>query len=530
MPKTSLLQAGESETLTVTADKYLIASWDSDARGGKGGYILDDGDYYIAIGDNAHDALNNILAAKGASGMYDQDGNPVDGDADNAAKYVMDTFDDQTYSVNPYSGLEVGNKFDEGIFATDYNYFIKDTVIYMTRSDWTTFPDRIEDLQLNDRMKDIRNGNFYGELKQSLDTPETYTLEESKGIMFIDMLDIEWDEEEKWSEFLCQLSIDELALIVEDAWGQKALPVISKPQNYQADGPDGGHTSYLYGGNNTTYVNEGTLACSWNKQLLKQRGEFMAEDALYSNVNCAMAPGVDIHRSPFSGRNFEYYSECGILSYIMCSVQTKVMQEKGLVCMLKHIAANDQEANRKGVCEFMTEQTLRESSLKGFEGGMTVGGAMSAMASFNCLGCCNVARNYALLTGVVRDEWDFKGFIDTDANDCVDTPALAVVSGIDEFCLTSSINRTVASAAKAGDNYLIEALMKTNKRFYYTYLRSNLVNGLNANTTVSSGESWWKITLRVCDIVFAVATAATVGIYIYLSCAKKEKLTFGRKA
>ena len=177
----------------------------------------------------------------------------------------------------------------------------------------------------------------------------------------------------------------------------------------------------------------------------------------------------------------------------------------------------------------MTEQALRESSLKGFEGGLTVGGAMSVMASFNCLGCCNAARNYALLTDVLRNEWGFKGFTDTDANDVVDTPALAVVSGIDEFCLTSSINRTVAAEVKAGDAYLMEALMKTNKRFYYTYLRSNLVNGLTSAVTVSTGEPWWKIALWVCDGVFAAAAVAGIGAYLYLVCTKKDKLTAGGK-
>lgn len=529
--KTQLLEPGQSETVEITADKYLLASWDSTARGGVGGYILDDGDYYIAIGSDAHDALNNVLAAKGASGMTDEAGNPVEGKAANASLYVMEEFDEQTYSTNPHSGLEVSNKFAEGIFATDYNYFIEDTVTYLTRSDWNTFPENIANLQLNDRMEQIHRGDFYDELTQSLEQPGSYTLEQDKGIMFIDMLEAEWEDDAAWTEFLCQLSIDELCLILEDSYGQKPLSTINKPQNYQADGPDGGHTKYQFGarGNNTTYVNECTLACSWNKDLLRQRGEFMAEDALYSNVNCALGPGVNIHRTPFSGRNHEYYSECGIMSYLLCATQTKAMQSKGVVSMLKHMAANDQEANRKGVYEFMTEQALRESSLKGFEGGLTVGGAMSVMASFNCLGCCNAARNYALLTDVLRNEWGFKGFTDTDANDVVDTPALAVITGIDEFCLTSSINRTVAAEVKAGDAYLMEALMKTNKRFYYTYLRSNLVNGLTSNVSVSTAEPWWKIALWVCDGVFAAAAVAGIGAYLYLVCTKKDKLTAGGK-
>lgn len=122
------------------------------------------------------------------------------------------------------------------------------------------------------------------------------------------------------------------------------------------------------------------------------------------------------------------------------------------------------------------------------------------MAAFNCLGVCNVARNYALLTEVVRDEWNWKGFIDTDANDCTDTPELCVVSGIDEFCLTSAIDKDIAKAAKAGDAYLVDALVNTNKRFYYTYLQSNLVNGLTSETQVVSGTGWWQKALIGVDV------------------------------
>ncbi|MBO4990135.1 MAG: glycoside hydrolase family 3 C-terminal domain-containing protein [Clostridia bacterium] len=522
--KTKLLAPGESETLTITADKYLLASWDSTAHDGKGGYILDDGTYYISIGDNAHDALNNVLAAKGASGMIDENGNPVEGDESKAISKVQATFDDTTYQYSS-AGKLVENQFDEGIFATDYNYYYPGKVTYLTRKDWNTFPKTYENLEINDEMIKIHSGNFYEDLKKELDAPKDYTLKTDAGLLFIDMLGVEWDDDEKWTKFLSQLSVGELALIVSDSWGQKAVTTISKPQNYQCDGPDGGSTKYKYGdkGNNTTYVNQGTMACSWNKELFQRRGDFLAEDAFYNNTSCTMGPGVDIHRSPFSGRNHEYYSEDGVFSYVMGAVQCKAMQEKGTVAMLKHICGNDQETNRKGVCEFMTEQALRESSLKGFEGCMVKGGAMSAMAAFNALGVCNVARNRALLTNVVRGEWDWKGFIDTDANDCTDTPALCVVSGIDEFCLTSAIDKEVAKAVNAGDKYLLNALMETNKRFYYTYLQSNLINGLTRTSVVSEGMPWWKSALIALDVIFGAMTLASIGGTIFLLFTEKKE-------
>lgn len=521
--KTELLQPNESKSYDITADRYLLASWDSSARGGKGGYILDGGDYYIAIGNNAHDALNNILAAKGADGLTDEWGNAVNGNADKAKTHNIAALDETTYSKTE-AGNEVSNKFT-GLFASDYNDFFEDGVTYMTRSDWNTFPARIENLAIDERMKKIRSGDFYEELKSLMPTPKNYASESNAGIKFIDMKDVEWTNEEKWTQFLGQLSIGEMALVIVDSWGQKAVTSVSKPPNYQCDGPDGGSAKYKYGdkGNNTTYVNQGTMSCSWNKELFERRGELLAEDGLYNVTSVTMGPGVDIHRSPYSGRNHEYYSEDSVFSYIMGAKQCKAMQDKGTIAMLKHLCGNDQETNRKGVCEFMTEQTLREVCLKGFEGCMVKGGAMSAMAAFNCLGVCNAARNKALLTDVVRGEWDWKGFIDTDANDCVDTPTLCVVSGIDMFCLTSGVDKTVARDA-ASDSYALEALNKTNKRFYYAHLRSNLINGMTRDTVVGDNVPWWKIALVVLDVVTGVIAAAAVALNIFMIVTKKDGL------
>lgn len=522
--KTDLLEPGESQTIEIVADEYLLASWDSTAHDGEGGYILDDGDYYFAVGANVHDALNNILANKGVTGLYDETGSAVSGNPENAVMVHKDDFDDTTYQTTE-EGNVVDNKFDEGIFATDYNAFYENTVTYLTRSDWNTFPRTYDDLVISEEMQKIRSGDFYEELKEIVGEPQTYTLEQDAGVKFIDMYGVEWTDEEKWEEFLTQLSVGELSLIVSDSWGQKAIGSISKPQNYQCDGPDGGSTKYQYGdnGNNTTYVNQGTMACSWSKELFAQRGYFIAEDGFYNNTSCTMGPGVDIHRTPFSGRNHEYYSEDAIISYILGAVQCESMQSKGMIAMLKHICGNDQETNRKGICEFMQEQSLREIALKGFEGCMREGGALSAMAAFNCLGVCNVARNYALLTEVVRGEWDWKGFIDTDANDCVDTPAVCVVSGIDEFCLTSAIDKEIAKAVNAGDEYLLNALINTNKRFYYSYLQSNLVNGLTSDTEVSSGNSWWQNALIGVDVAAGIILLVSGGLYIGLTVLQKKK-------
>ena len=523
--KTDLLDVGETEKVTIVADKYLLESWDSTAHNGEGGYILDDGDYYIAIGDNAHDALNNVLAAKGASGMFDQDGNPVPGDPGKASKETVAAFDDTTYQYSKYSGNPVDNKFDTDLYATDYNHSYPGTVTYLTRQDWNTYPDTVAGLTMSDEMLKIHNGDFYEEVKTLAGDPAPVTVEQDKGIQLADMHGVAWDDP-KWDEFLNQLSVSEMSVIVSDSYGQKAVKKINKPANAQGDGPDGASKTYAYGdkGYNTTYVNEATMACSWSKEIMRLRGEFFGEDGLYNRTNLLMAPGVDIHRTPFSGRNCEYFSEDGVISYIMGAVVCKAMQEKGIVAMTKHIAANDMETNRGGLCSFMTEQGLREISLKGFEGCLTVGGAMSTMEGLNCLGVVNCARNRALMTDVLRSEWDWKGFSNTDAKTCTDTPELCILSGTDEFCMTNDIHVTVAKAVNAGDKHLLAALRETNKRYYYTYANSNLVNGLSSDTVVTETSAWWETGLMALDIAFGCLTAASCALYVVMTAMNKNKL------
>lgn len=525
--KTGVIEPGDSESVTITADKYLLASWDSTAHNGKGGYILDDGDYYIAIGNDVHDALNNVLAAKKATGMYDEKGKAVAGNADNAKLHVLDAFDDQTYKTSIYTDADVENQFAEGLFATDYNYFNKENgVTYLTRSDWNTFPDTIKNLYATDRILELQRGDFYDELKELIGQVPEYKLDTDAGIMFIQMKDVAWDDDEKWNEYLSQLSVGELALMASDSSGQKPLTKVNKPQNHSADGPDGSGAKYNYGakGSSNLFVNEGTMTCSWNKEIMRLRGYYIGEDNLYNGTDTLLGPGANIHRTPYSGRNHEYFSEDGTMSYIMGATVCKAMQEKGTVAMPKHFAGNDQETNRSGACDFLTEQCLREIILRGFEGCIAKGGAMSTMMGYNCVGAVHCAHNYALMTTVMRDEWGFKGIVSTDGGDCPNTSTLAVVSGINIFCANPSVDRNISNAIKAGDDVLLNAIVKTNKCYSYTYLRSNLINGLTVSSSVKNTLEWWKAALIALDVIFGAVTLLTSGLYAYMVITDRNKL------
>lgn len=160
--KTKNLKANESETITITADDYLFATYDNKAVNGadstkKGCYVFDPGDYYFSIGKDCHDALNNVMALQGISGLFDQDGQIVTGNKQNAVKTTLSSLDNITYAKSPDTGNIVSNQFDD----MDINYFMKDTVNYLTRSDWNTYPSRIENLTVNDQIKTILEGHTY---------------------------------------------------------------------------------------------------------------------------------------------------------------------------------------------------------------------------------------------------------------------------------------------------------------------------------------------------------------------------------
>ena len=191
--KTDLLEPGASQTLTIVCDKYLLASYDYvNAKG----YILSEGDYYISIGDDAHDALNNVLAVKGASGMVDVYGEPAQGDASKVFHFTGG-FDDETYRYS-VTGARVTNQFEDA----DVNYWYEDLVTYLTRSDWQgTFPTQpVAGLTLNDEMIRILDGKIY-EKPDGAPTADSVTQGDQQGIMLITMKGLDYDDD-LWDSFL----------------------------------------------------------------------------------------------------------------------------------------------------------------------------------------------------------------------------------------------------------------------------------------------------------------------------------------
>ncbi len=511
--KTIELEGGEDTEVTLKFSDYLFATYDEKAANGadsakKGCYVFDEGDYYFAIGDNAHDALNNVLAKRGETGMYDENGNPVTGDADKAISVNLAELDNVTYAKSRFNdGVVVSNLFED----RDLNYFIKDKVTYLTRADWKTFPEAVKNVTATDEIKDLMENAQY---EKPADAPSIsqFKYGQKNGIKFVEMRNVDFDEDEKWEKFIDQLTVAELCQIVGDQMKMDAISSIDMPAFAGGDGPDGHQMGVLFNA-------EMVASSSFSKEVLKNRGKFFAEESYYLGFRQIYGPGANLHRTPYSGRNFEYYSEDANLSYICGQIQTGESAKRGLVTHIKHFCGNDQETNRHGAAQFMTEQAYRQGPLKGFEGALAGDNSLGLMSAYNRIGCVPTAADYQTMQLVLRDEWGFKGINMTDSSkDSVSYMATAdcMHAGTNQF--NNDIERV--SAVKKlivndKDGYIWLRLRQTAKNFLYAMSHGMLANGLSKDTVVQQFVPWWQPAIISACVMIGVVTLAAAGMFVY---------------
>ncbi len=512
--KTEDIAPGASVTVEVPIERYLLASYDSNnARG----YILSAGTYYFAIGEDAHDALNNVLATKGyssADGMVDARGNAVDGDASKTYTWTETALDSSSYHYSRYAeNAEVTNQFDQDQLSS---YGVDFT--YLTRSDWAgTFPAKPVGITASeDMMKDLR-GDWYDDYVSGLaDVPSTaeYTQGMDNGMGFVTLKDAAWEDEEIWDTFIDQLTVDEMLSLRNDSNGCGAIEHVALPS--QARGDDGvciqQGSLVATGQSCLSWVSEVMTSRTWNKKRFAARGHMLGVEAIYCNLNDLWYGGGNIHRTAFGGRNMQYYSEDGILGYYVGWYEAQAMQALGIMYGIKHFALNDQEANRESLGLFANEQSIREIYLRSFEGPMCKGGAMDIMTGFNRIGVRYVATNPSLLTGVLKTEWGYNGHVTTDAgsNSYKSRLLEQLVAGIDYTCWNND-NSIIGTYINNGDGYALKLLRLATKHNLYAASRSVSVNGLSSSTRVEKIVPAWQKALAYGGVGLAVAGAALAG-------------------
>lgn len=426
--KTKELEPGESET--ITADAQDMASWDStsdNAAGTKGNYILDDGEYYFAIGDDAHDAVNNVLAAQGNT---KEDGMTEEGNAENAKVWTLDEFDSETFAYTE-NGTAVENQLDD----LDLNYYMPDKVTYLSRNDWSgTWPETYKDLTATDEMLVQLHNDIY-EIKEQGD-PDSVTFGADNGLTLADMIGVDL-EDEKWSRLMDQITLEEC--MIRTAFGGtsvKPIESISSPEAVQNDGPNG-FNSYPFGqyantdtssadpyavdpdDKNLSY-SAGTMAVgaligqTFSKELAAEYGAVMGNYSIWANLPILWIAGTNLHRVPYNARNHEYYSEDPVLTAYQGASCIAAGKEYGAIFGAKHFAFNDTEINREGLSVFMTEQKAREGELRANQACFEDAGALGAMTSFNRVGCTPSNAHYGMMMNILHKEWGFKGLLSQD--------------------------------------------------------------------------------------------------------------------
>lgn len=536
--KTGIIDPGKDETITITVDKYLLASYDYEVAEG---YILDAGDYYFAVGDSAHDALNYILNEKGEEGMVNHDGSDfAAGNLDKVWTWNLAELDDTTYRYSAASGgtVEVTNRLEEA----DINYWLPDTVTYLTRSDWNgTYPTEPTVITLTEEMAREIGNNFYDDIVPE-DAPAVSDFKqgEQNGLSFVDMYGVDYDDE-TWELLLNQLTVDDMLLLNLEHWGTSEIKSVNKPYNWNNDGPDGISGGFkLYNVDNqqisyingecTMFCNEVVLAATYNPELIRNRGLMLGEESMLASCPQLWSPGANLHRTMFGGRNFEYYSEDANMNYLCAAIEVKAMREKGVVTAIKHFCGNNQETYRQGLSTFTNEQAFRQNDMRGFEGAFTLGGSNSTMTSFSRVGMRSFPHNGVMQNDILRGEWGFRGVVISDGLGGFMHQKEGLASGTDMWCLSQwnqpYFKQVVNDAIASGDGYMMQLLRQAAKNFLYAYANSNLTNGLSSDTEIITIKNWWEYTLEDVNTALIVLSV-TFGVLFVGSVV--TKYIIGRK-
>lgn len=506
------IKAGDFERFTISIRKDDLTSYD--ANNAKT-YILDAGDYRFTVGTDAHNAVNNILAAKGA----DASRMDAPGDASLCAKWTVAALDTTTYAVSAYTGNAITNQFDDA----DLNKYAGadgQTVTYLSRADWTgTFPQTNVVLRVTDGMwadglthEESGRAAIAERMKAAYYADATVqTFGQDGALNAIDLVATVYDDP-AWDALVSEVAYGELLdMIYNGAYNTHALPAINLPATQAGDGPTG-YTKSLMGGNSgMAFPSEDVIASSHNRELAAEVGKCIGEDMLHANTGTnasavagVYAPGANTHRTPYLGRHNEYYSEDGWLAGEICAAEVQGVRDRGALAYVKHFALNDQEQGRYGVSVFANEQSIREVYLESFEGAVR-GGAMNVMTSFNRIGVVWAGSHRGLMTDVLRGEWGMQGATVTDMsmNAKWMDYRLGILAGQDIWCGQKGSMGTLDGSGN--DPAITNAVQRAAKNVIYSVTRSSAMN--IGNATVISVTPAWKTVLRIAAIA---STALTV--------------------
>ena len=522
--KTDILAPGASETLTIEIDGDYVASYDAY---GAGTYILDAGDYYFTAATDAHNAANNVLAAKGYTPETTDGRMDVAGNAELVATWNNPALDTTTYATSD-AGTEITNKLNAS--DPNMNEEVGTTVTYLTRNDWEgTMPslEKTIKIALNDYLvQALQDQQYETDTTVNVAMPR---LGADNGLTLYDMIGLDYDDP-AWDELLDQMTADEMVSLVGDSF-HWTMPVLSvqAPGTRDENGPQG-LTVALFGSHlgveTTALTSEDVLAATFNKELVYEIGNIVGNDCLDAKVTFLYGPGANTHRSPYGGRNFEYYSEDAVLSSEIGKAEVSGIEEKGVRVVMKHFALNDCEQDRIGLGVWLNEQSAREIYLRAFQGALenSQAGGNGVMMAYTRWGAQWSGANAGLVKGILNEEWQCNGLQITD------NVLSTMVNGIDgvlggtttydsmlSFMVT---NNGLAKYTK--DPIIVSAMREACHHNLYAIANSQAMNGIGPNTTIAETEPIVQTMCKILSCGFWFLFVLSVVLWVIKVCKFKK--------
>ena len=479
--KTGLLEPGASETVTITFALEEMASYDYK---GAGTYVLEQGEYEISVRRDSHTVIDSRSFTLSKDVVYGDD----------------DTHMDDVKAAS--------NRFE----------FADGGIEYLSRADhfanYETATAAPASFSMSDEIKAgfITNATFdAANYVNSGDTAPTTGAK--NNLKLSDMVDLPYTDA-KWDKLMDQLTVDEMnRLINYGGYMTAAVNSVGLDQQIETDGPSGLHSNFteLDG---TSFPSPVMIASTWNKELARKRGELVGKQGQELGITGWYGPAMNIHRTAFSGRNFEYYSEDPVLSGRFAVEETAGARAHSMQTYIKHFALNDQETWRTGMLlTWSNEQAIREIYLKPFEMAVKQGGSHSVMTSYNYIGNQWAGACDALLNGVLREEWGFTGVTATDwfGGYGYMNSDLANINGGDRM-LTNTGSAVTADTASAT---ALNRMRAASKNILYSLANSSIMDG------VERGTPMWKQILTGVNIGVIALCVLLEAVFIFKLFRKK---------
>lgn len=537
--KTNLLDAQggahTAQTITISFKASEMKSYDcynlSGSVGANGGYVLEHGDYVIKLSTDSH----NVKDVSGS------------GVTNGQITYKVATdiaIDKDTATGNDVENRFTGSTADGGISIDGMGIDGWD-LKYLTRADFQgTFPQ--ESTQRRNKPASFHANGWLNEKANVTQAPQQGVAGDLRLIENMGTNDAEYnddlikklgnennyDDEELWAPLLDQITTSELfEVVAKGGYITREIESIGKPRVVDLDGPTGfnrhPHSTPQFSGFPSAIIVAGT----WNTDVAKNMGRVVGKEGTKAVYGGWYAPGMNIHRSPFCGRNYEYFSEDPVISGKIGASIVEGTAQEGVYSYIKHFALNETENKRNGLYTWVSEQTLRETYLRPFEISIKEGKATAIMSSYNRIGDTWTGGSYGLMTEILRNEWGFKGTAVTDyldGQDAYKTVDQGIRAGNDIWLENGNdANYSSIGLRDMTSPTAIACARNATKHVIFTYCNTRAValEAGSASNEVKVAEqkfSTWKIIWIVADVVVFGGLIAW-GTVVTLKIVKNKK-------